>query len=93
MKKVVFVGGPGSGKSTISAEVFVELKKRGANVELVTEWIRQDLWTMPLGKPKVATPLVYQLDSLIWSLIWPYCCSPLPPSLPSSFYNLLVSIQ
>lgn len=44
MKKVVFVGGPGSGKSTISAEVFVELKKRGANVELVTEWIRQDLW-------------------------------------------------
>ena len=44
MKKIVFVGGPGSGKSTISAEVFVELKKRGANVELVTEWIRQDLW-------------------------------------------------
>ena len=44
MKKVVFVGGPGSGKSTISAEVFVELKKRGENVELVTEWIRQDLW-------------------------------------------------
>lgn len=44
MKKIVFVGGPGSGKSTISAEVFVELKKRGENVELVTEWIRQDLW-------------------------------------------------
>ena len=44
MKKVVFIGGPGSGKSTIAAETFVTLKKQNINAELVTEWIRQDIW-------------------------------------------------
>lgn len=42
-KKVVFIGGPGSGKSTVTTEVFVELKKKNKNCELVTEWIRQDI--------------------------------------------------
>lgn len=42
-KRIAFVGGPGSGKSTTSADLFVQLKKLGKNAELVTEWIRRDI--------------------------------------------------
>jgi len=42
-KKIAFIGSAGSGKSTLAADVFVELKKKGHKVELVTEWIRQDI--------------------------------------------------
>jgi hypothetical protein len=43
MKKIVFVGAAGCGKSTLTASVFVELKKRGYNTELVDEWIRREI--------------------------------------------------
>jgi len=42
-KKIAFIGSAGSGKSTLAADVFVVLKKKGHKVELVTEWIRQDI--------------------------------------------------
>lgn len=42
-KKIAFIGSAGSGKSTLAADIFVELKKKGHKVELVTEWIRQDI--------------------------------------------------
>jgi len=37
-------GGPGSGKSTGAAYIFSELKMRGINVELVTEFAKDKVW-------------------------------------------------
>ena len=41
--KIAFIGSAGTGKSTLATSVFVELKKKSKNVELVTEWIRTDI--------------------------------------------------
>lgn len=35
-----FWGAPGSGKSTAAAELFVQMKKDGANIELTTEYAK-----------------------------------------------------
>lgn len=51
LKKTTVVSiyaGPGVGKSVLAAEVFVELKKQGKSVELVTEFIKKWAW---LGHP------------------------------------------
>lgn len=37
-------GGPGSGKSTIAAGVYFELKKKGINAELVREYVKKWAW-------------------------------------------------
>lgn len=37
-------GAPGAGKSTGAAIVFAELKKRGVNAELVTEFAKDKTW-------------------------------------------------
>lgn len=47
MKQTVVInllGGSGLGKSTVAAEIFVELKKRGESVELVTEYVKSWAW-------------------------------------------------
>jgi predicted ATPase len=41
--RIVFIGAPGCGKSTVSAELFVALKRMGKNTELVPEWCRRDI--------------------------------------------------
>jgi thymidylate kinase len=41
---VNFYGGPGSGKSTTAARIFSELKDRGYNVELATEYAKDMTW-------------------------------------------------
>jgi hypothetical protein len=41
--RIVFVGAPGSGKSTLTTSVFSALKQAGRNAELVQEWIRSDI--------------------------------------------------
>ena len=41
---VNFYGGPGSGKSTMAARVFAELKDLGLNVELATEYAKDLTW-------------------------------------------------
>jgi thymidylate kinase len=44
-KKVIcFYGGPGTGKSTISAQLFALLKIKGLNVELVREYVKDWVW-------------------------------------------------
>lgn len=49
---VNLIGGPCSGKSTISAELFARLKKMGIHCELVPEYIKERIYednkTMPL---------------------------------------------
>lgn len=37
-------GGPGAGKSTLAADLFVRLKRLGKNVELVTEYAKDMVW-------------------------------------------------
>lgn len=41
--RIVFIGAPGCGKSTIAAELFIALKKMGKNTELIPEWCRRDI--------------------------------------------------
>jgi len=41
---VCLYGGPGSGKSTMSAGIFFELKTRGINCELVSEFCKDLTW-------------------------------------------------
>lgn len=41
MKVINLFGGPGCGKSTLAAELFVNYKKAGYNVELVTEYAKE----------------------------------------------------
>jgi len=43
-KLINIYGAPCSGKSTISAGVFYELKKLGINCELVTEFVKEWAW-------------------------------------------------
>jgi len=41
---VHFIGGPGSGKTTLAAELFVELKKRHVTTEFLQEYAKQLVW-------------------------------------------------
>lgn len=38
--RINLYGGPGTGKSTLAARVFVELRRQGISCALVTEWIK-----------------------------------------------------
>lgn len=51
-KVLNFFAGPGAGKSTMAAAVFAELKFRGVNCELVTEYAKELCW---LGELKDAS--------------------------------------
>ena len=45
MTKIInLFGAPGSGKSTVASGLFYELKLKGLNVELCSEWIKQKLY-------------------------------------------------
>ena len=41
---VNLLGGPGTGKSTLAAEVFVILKKKGISCEYITEYAKDKTW-------------------------------------------------
>ena len=43
-KFINFFGGPGTGKSTAAAALYVEMKKQGLDVELVTEFAKDLVW-------------------------------------------------
>lgn len=44
MKVINLFAGPGAGKSTTAAQVFAELKNRGANAELALEYAKDLTW-------------------------------------------------
>lgn len=55
-KVINLYGGPGTGKSTLAAAIFAELKFRGINCEYVQEYAKDKAWefgTNHLGVPKV----------------------------------------
>jgi hypothetical protein len=41
--RIVFVGAPGAGKSTLVTSVYAALKQAGRSAELVDEWVRRDI--------------------------------------------------
>ena len=41
---VNLLGGPGIGKSTLAAEIFVNLKKKGVECEYITEYAKDKTW-------------------------------------------------
>lgn len=43
MKRIVFIGAAGCGKSTCASEIFTILKKNNLNAEMIMEWIRYDI--------------------------------------------------
>ena len=55
MKKTIFInlfGGPGTGKSTLCAEVFAELKKRCIDCEMALEYVKDLVWEESFEKIK-----------------------------------------
>ncbi|MCS7316811.1 MAG: ATP-binding protein [Candidatus Dojkabacteria bacterium] len=43
MKKILFVGAPSSGKTTLANDLFVELKKKNLKVEMIPELVRNEI--------------------------------------------------
>jgi len=43
MNRIALIGGPGTGKSTLAARLYSELKELGKNTELVQEYAREHL--------------------------------------------------
>ena len=66
MTRVInFYGGPGSGKSTMAAALFADLKFRGVNCELVTEYAKEKVWE--LGDTQAAGALVFNAEDYLFS--------------------------
>lgn len=43
-KVINLFGSPGAGKTTLAADIFVEMKRRGVSCELVTEFAKKAVW-------------------------------------------------
>lgn len=65
-------GGPGSGKSTTAAEVFVDLKKRGINAELASEYAKdlvwEKRWTAMDYQPYIFAKQAWRIERLMESV-------------------------
>jgi len=62
IRRINFLGGPGSGKSTTAAFIYAELKKRGTSIELVDEYIK--FWTYIPRVPKGFDSLYVQAKQI-----------------------------
>lgn len=92
MKVVNFFGGPGSGKSTQAAGLFYFMKMRGYNVELVTEYSKDLLYsgqleTMFGHQETIFGEQNYRLLRLWDKVDWAITDSPI---LLSAVYPLIV---
>lgn len=88
-KKIInIVGAPNAGKSTLSAEIFVALKKLHMNVEHINEYVKQLVWQEKFDKINdqyyLARNQVKILESVVKKVDISICDSPL---IISAFYN------
>jgi hypothetical protein len=81
MKVINLIAGPGAGKSTTAAELFVLMKKAGYNVELVNEYAKDMVWE---ERSNVLSDQLYvlakqnrRLQRLQGKVDWAICDSPL----------------
>lgn len=65
---VELLGGPGTGKSTLAANVFAECKMRGVNIELVHEVAKDHTWERNRSRleyqPLIAASQMWAVDRL-----------------------------
>ncbi len=106
-KYINLFGGPGVGKSTTAAAIFVEMKRRGMNVELVTEVAKDFVWegrmkTLDI-QPYVTIKQFRNLYRLKGKVDYVISDSPIllgciyadkyAPTLPASYKQLIVDLH
>ena len=64
---VNFIAGPGTGKSTIAANVFAELKWFNVNAELITKFVKDKVWENSLD---VLKNQLYMFTKQYYRLQW-----------------------
>lgn len=95
--------GPGSGKSTMAAGIFYNLKIAGVNCELVTEFAKELLWENResaldnqiyiLGKQyHKLYRLLKQVDVIITDTSFVYGCIYAPPNYFKSYESLVMEM-
>lgn len=103
MKIVNFFAGPGAGKSTLAAGLFYNLKMKGINVELATEFAKDLTWegrNVALGnQPYIFGKQYHKLHRLVGKVDVVITDSPLLLSLlygetmPESFKTFVIDIN
>lgn len=106
-KYINLFGGPGVGKSTTAAAIFVEMKRRNMNVELVTEVAKDFVWegrmkTLDI-QPYVTIKQFRNLYRLKGKVDYVISDSPIllgciyadkyAPTLPASYKQLIVDLH
>jgi hypothetical protein len=85
LKVISLFAGPGAGKSTTAAAIFVAMKRLRYRVELVTEYAKdltyEKNWTRLSDQFHVLSEQNFRLERLRGSVEWAITDSPLPLSL------------
>ena len=68
MLVVNLFGGPGSGKSTMAADIFASLKHQGVNCELVREFAKDMVWSKRLPEMRDQIYLLGEQHHRLWVL-------------------------
>lgn len=106
-KYINLFGGPGVGKSTTAAAIFVDMKKRGMNVELVTEVAKDFVWedraTTLTIQPYITIKQFRNLVRLKGKVDYVITDAPIlmgcayadkyAPNLPASYKQLIVDLH
>jgi hypothetical protein len=69
MLVVNLFGAPGSGKSTVQADIYRRLKQRGINAEIILEWAKMLTWeerhsVLRLGQPYILGKTLFDMRVL-----------------------------